>query len=268
MLMKLIKHEFRATGRIMVPLYIILLVSAVLANISTRTLMEMDNWFFSLLGGLLMASFPFAIIGVCVMSMVLMVQRFYKNLLGDEGYVMFTLPVSVHQHIWTKLIVSAVWFAANVLMICISGVLMIYEVGFVTEFLREMADFIQRITGYYALNGAALAAELLLLAFVGSCSMCLQFYAAMAAGYSFPTHKGVWSVLFFFGTQFAMQLLGGIMLNVLDMLDVFDKILALHLEEMAAIHGGMMLLILGTVLHGAIFYIITAFFLKKRLNLE
>ena len=38
-----------------------------------------------------------------------MVYRFYKNLMTDEGYLMFTLPVSRSQLIWSKLIVSMAW---------------------------------------------------------------------------------------------------------------------------------------------------------------
>ena len=38
MLRKLLKHEFRATARIMLPLYLVLLVTAVGANITTQGL--------------------------------------------------------------------------------------------------------------------------------------------------------------------------------------------------------------------------------------
>ena len=100
MLGKLMKHEFRATRRVMLPLYLILLVTAVAANFSTRMLFDSRHWALTTLGTLLVISFGVAVAGVCVMSVLLMVQRFYKNLLQDEGYLMFTLPVSVHQHIY------------------------------------------------------------------------------------------------------------------------------------------------------------------------
>ena len=35
-------------------------------------------------------------LGVMVFSTVLMIKRFHQNFLTDEGYLMFTLPVSVH----------------------------------------------------------------------------------------------------------------------------------------------------------------------------
>ena len=39
MLRKLLKHAFRATGRIMLPLYLILLATAIGAHFSTRGLL-------------------------------------------------------------------------------------------------------------------------------------------------------------------------------------------------------------------------------------
>ncbi len=58
------------------------------------------------MSGLILAAFGIAIVGVSVMSVVLMVNRFRSNLLSDEGYVMFSLPVSVHELVWSKIIVS------------------------------------------------------------------------------------------------------------------------------------------------------------------
>ena len=156
MLIKLMKHEFRATGRVMGPLYLVLLVTAIGANLSTRGLMEADNEFLNMLGGLLVVAFVFAIMGVCLMSLVLMVQRFYKNLLGDEGYVMFTLPASVHQQMWSKLIVSAVWFAATFLAVCAAVAIVAYEVGFAARVLHGLRQMFEALTAYYALNGTAL----------------------------------------------------------------------------------------------------------------
>ena len=108
MLRKLMKHEFRATGRVMGPLFGLLLIAAIAARFSVGVLLESSARFLNLLGGLFVTAFAIAIAGVCVMSLVLMINRFRTNLLGDEGYIMFPLPASVHQQIWSKLIVSAV----------------------------------------------------------------------------------------------------------------------------------------------------------------
>ena len=61
MLRKLLKHEFRATARIMLPLYLVLLVTAVGANITTQGLSNSSYQILRLLGALLAMAFGIAI---------------------------------------------------------------------------------------------------------------------------------------------------------------------------------------------------------------
>ena len=105
MLTKLLKHEFRATARIMGPLYLVLLAVALGFNFSAR-LMDSGNFVLNMLAALVVMAYVVAITAVFIVAFILMLQRFYKNLLGDEGYLMFTLPASVSQHITAKLVVA------------------------------------------------------------------------------------------------------------------------------------------------------------------
>ena len=118
MLSKLLRHEFRATGRILLPLYLLLFVTAGLFHVSMRLLEDERiayGWPVKVFSGISTTAFIVAIIGVSVLAGVLMVYRFYKNLMTDEGYLMFTLPVTTHQIITSKLIVTLVWTVATVI---------------------------------------------------------------------------------------------------------------------------------------------------------
>ena len=265
MLRKLMKHEFRATGRVMGPLFGLLLIAALAARFSVGVLLESDARFLNLLGGLFVTAFAIAIAGVCVMSLVLMINRFRTNLLGDEGYIMFTLPASVHQQIWSKLIVSAVWFIAAGLAVAAASFILVAQQGFWEEIRRGFAEIFRHLTAYYAFNGTAFLFELLALIFVGCCVLCLEFYAAMAIGHSFANHKVLYSVLSFLGLQFVMQLLsGGILVGTnYDIL-----VVALPSDGVLAMHSVMLTMIVSTAVFGAVYYVITTMFLKKRLNLE
>ena len=265
MLRKLMKHEFRATGRVMGPLFGLLLIAAIAARFSVGVLLESSARFLNLLGGLFTTAFVIAIVGVCVMSLVLMINRFRTNLLGDEGYIMFTLPASVHQQIWSKLIVSAVWFIATGLAVVAAGFILVAQQGFWLEIRRGFAEIFRHLTAYYAFNGTAFLFELLALIFVGCCVLCLEFYAAMAIGHSFAAHKVLYSVLSFLGLQFVMQLLsGGILVGTnYDIL-----VVALPSDGVLAMHSVMLTVIASTAVFGAVYYVITTMFLKKRLNLE
>ena len=271
MLRKLMKHEFRATGRIMLPLYLVLLATAVGANFSTRGLLETDSRLLDILGGLLVMAFVVAIIGVCIMSMVVMVQRFYKNLLQDEGYVMLTLPCSIHQQVWSKLIVSAVWFALSLVMICLASVLMAFDISAIQEVREVFEELLRLLTVKYAFNAVAFCVELLVLCFIGCCTLCLEFYAALAIGHSRPAHKMAWSVLFFFVLQFAMQMLCSVLIVVLDESPVYYFLMGLtdiHLGGAAALHAALWFMSICVAIYGAVFYFLTTYFLKRHLNLE
>ena len=265
MLRKLMKHEFRATGRVMGPLFGLLLIAAIAARFSVGVLLESSARFLNLLGGLFTTAFVIAIVGVCVMSLVLMINRFRTNLLGDEGYIMFTLPASVHKQIWSKLIVSAVWFIATGLAVVAAGFILVAQQGFWLEIRRGFAEIFRHLTAYYAFNGTAFLFELLALIFVGCCVLCLEFYAAMAIGHSFAAHKVLYSVLSFLGLQFVMQLLsGGILVGTnYDIL-----VVALPSDGVLTMHSVMLTMIVSTAVFGAVYYVITTMFLKKRLNLE
>lgn len=80
MLRKLLKHEFRATGRIMLPLFGILLLVSVGANFSSRGMLNSDSSLLRTLGTIFIMLFIVGIFAVGIISFVLMINRFYKNL--------------------------------------------------------------------------------------------------------------------------------------------------------------------------------------------
>ena len=269
MLTKLLKHEFRATARIMGPLYLVLLAVALGFNFSAR-LMDTSNVVLNILAALVILAYVAAIIGVFIVAFILMLQRFYKNLLGDEGYIMFTLPASVHQHVWSKLIVSAVWFILTGVVVVLSVLVLAFNVSFLTDLAEVFPKLFEQLNAYYAFNGTAFILEGLILLFAGCMTFSLQFYAALAVGHSFPNHKMALSVVFYFVFQFAMQILGAFLILALDEGPLYHLLMRLdfHIDGAAAVHFAMWILIVLTALYGAVFYFVTALTLKKRLNLE
>ena len=270
MLRKLLKHEFRATGRIMLPMYLILLVTAVGSNLAGRGMLDGRYHILNILGVLIVTAFGIAICGALLMSFVLMIQRFYKNLLQDEGYLMFTLPASVHQHIWSKLIVSSVWFIVTVLAIIAASLVVAYQGGFLRElldFLRYFLEGLRKLKVSEAFNGTVYLVEFAVLMFLSLAAFSLQFYAALAAGHSRANHKMLWSVAWFFGFQFALQFAGSLLMVYLNQIHFFGH-LNWDLTPTASIHVGLLMAIGCVIVYGAIFYAVTTFFLKKHLNLE
>jgi hypothetical protein len=241
------------------PLYLVLLALSICANFSIRLLDSSDARFLNILGGLIMVLFVLCITAVCIMTLVLMINRFRTNLLGDEGYVMFTLPVSVHEQVWSKIIVSVVWFIATGVAVCLAALIAAFRVAYVGQIVEAIREVMAHITAYYAINGVGFLLEFIVLCFVGIASSCLQCYASMAVGHSFANHKTLLSVVFFFVFQFALQFLG---------LSGAFSFEGFNFGGPQAIHAFMLILIGLSAAVGAVFYIITTQMLKKRLNLE
>ena len=111
MLGKLLKHEFRATARFMWVIYAAMLVLSLGSHFSIRYMDWPET--FSILRILAVAVtflWVMALIFGAVMTLVMMVQRFYKNYLTDEGYLMHTLPVKPWMLIVSKLTIGTIWF--------------------------------------------------------------------------------------------------------------------------------------------------------------
>lgn len=272
MLKKLLKHEFRATGRTMLPMYLIVLVASLGANLTTRGLFETDYPFMDAVGVVLIMAFTAAIIAVCVMAFVTMIERFYRNLLKDEGYLAMTLPVSVHQQVWSKLLVSIVWFAATALVVGLAFFIMVFNLEQLHTLLKGFVDLFheiwQHMSAYYALNGTAIFVELIILAFLALAAFCLRFYAAMAIGHSFANHKTALSVVFFFVIGAVLQFLAGLGAYVLQLTGLSDLELDLLHNGMAVTHLTFAALIISQLVLSGIFYFLTTYFLKNKLNLE
>ena len=102
MLSKLLKYEFKSTGRTFGLCYAGVVAAALLLRILgllsdsigfSDTLPRSVVLFTEFLTGLSGVAYAVMIVAVCVITFLLILQRFYKNLLSGEGYLMHTLPV-------------------------------------------------------------------------------------------------------------------------------------------------------------------------------
>ena len=213
MLSKLLKHEFRATGRTMLPVYAAVVVLAVLANFSIRVIDRSVHTLLTIFCGLIIAAFVIGIIAAGIMTVVMMIKRFYTNYLKDEGYLMHTLPVSVHELVWSKMIVSVVWFAATFVVIWLVILLTaLIQTG--TSLAQFFAGFpswaeIKAMMAEAGIRSGDLwviGLEMLLAVVVAGLYTCLHFYAAMSLGHMFAKDKILLSIVFFVGISFVLSL--------------------------------------------------------------
>ncbi len=273
MLGKLLKHEFRATGRTMLPMLGVLAALVLLANLSIRMLDSDVGTVLGILLGLIIFLAVVAVITAEIMPVVLMVQRFYRNLLGSEGYLMHTLPVNVHGLVWSKLIVSTVWLlGTNLVIFLLGGVSVIHLGGLsVGELLKGLPSSAE-ITAVLGQMGVTrgdidlILVELAVGVVLVQLAACLHFYAAMALGHMFTKHKGLMSVVFFLALSYLFSVitssLGVVQIRGMETLELETLKQTLQVVQ-AALGEGLGI----TVIEGVVFYIATVLGLKKGLNL-
>ena len=277
MLGKLMKHEFRATARIMLPVMGAMVALALLANLSIRGLAGnlSDIPMLRILFVLIIIFFGVAVVATAVMSLVIMVSRFYRNLLKDEGYLMFTLPVSVHELIWSKLIVSLVWFLGTGLLIFLVMTLMALNLSHTNlQMILEQFPSWSEIFGWLDEAGVrgqviTFLVQIVLGTLIGIFAVCLHFYGAMALGHMFSKDKVLLSIVFFVGISFAFNLMEmgygivGFGLSDLENMDMSGAREGLSFVSTVIWHGiGL------STLQAAVMYLATFLGLKKGLNLE
>ena len=280
MLGKLIKHEFRATGRLMAPLFgaLVLLALAVRANDLVFQHVESYSAFLNILNRLLIIAYVLALLGVMVFSTVLMIKRFHQNFLTDEGYLMFTLPTSVHSLLWSKLITAALFFIFTFLADALAVAIVVWRGGTARDLFESIVGLFRELNSFYMANGIALALEILALLLVSLLVTCLLFYAPMSIGYSFANHKGLLSVVFYFVIQAILQIFGVAVLSGVVSDTAFHRLLTDAMDNlgrtdtaaaaMQAAHGTMLLALFTELFLGAILYFLTYFMLRKHRNLQ
>lgn len=264
MLGKLLKYEVKATARTFVPFYL----AVILFGLINRFFMGLEiagsaQGIIRLFEGIFYGAYALTIIATMVLTLFIILQRFYKNLVGDEGYLMFTLPVKTSQNILAKLLVASMWIVVSVVVVLLSLGIMLAS----KEMLGQMGKAVEDIHSLMAQMGLnePLIGVLLIIAAVESVVVgVLILYASISIGQLFGGHKQLASFGAFFVLQIATQTVGVMVMG------------AAYVAAPAAFTNPSstffyLFIISQTVLQlllGVGCYIVTERILSRRLNLE
>ncbi|SDM52104.1 hypothetical protein [Acetanaerobacterium elongatum] len=267
MLGKLLKYEWKATSRVFLPFYGAILLFAIVnrfffmlnqGNTEKGGLLAIPS-------GLAMMVYVLAIAATFILTFVVMIQRYYKNLLGDEGYLMFTLPVTPQQNIVAKLLMSVAWEVISFLVVILSLFAMLAQADFFEKFN-------QLITAFYnwsvPFDKNVFIAWMVASVFVSLFSSILYIYASISIGQLFTRHKLIASFGAFIALNFVSQLVSSIIVAIIYVINPNG----INIDE-SQLTTGLMSLFFGSILllnilFGIGYYIISNVILNKKLNLE
>ena len=268
MFSKLLKHEFRATARILLPVYLLPVIAALLFTLFIRLAGSYESVALEIMSGLASTIYIITVFGAGIVTFVLMVYRFYKNYMTDEGYLMFTLPVTTDQLICSKLLAAFVWSLLSNAVVLLSLFIPAIGRGFWKDFTKTVADmleFLLRDFTYAEIVGHGI--RIIVLFALATVSGFLMVYAAISLGHSFADHKILLSVVFYIAFMIVLQIFfsfGG----TFGIIGLSESGILDGITFKGALNGLFITGLLTSLITGGIFYLVTHLMLRKRLNLQ
>lgn len=265
MLGKLMKYEWKATWKLLVPINLFVALMSILSYIMVQlSFFDSDSDLVIMTGTMIIVAYILSIAVVSIATMIYLIYRFYTSVYGDEGYLLHTLPVDKHHIIIAKVLVSVSWVIINTVLIYVS-IIMLFSTqrAFMDamadsfEFYVEMANRngIQVISGFEVLM--TLVASLFALI-----ARVLKITACVSLGQLAPNHKVLSAFGFYCGIYFVQNIFSvfyyiivfGVMAKAGDIRLIFDTSWEFNL--------------ISSLIYSVIFYILTWYVMEKKLNLD
>ena len=268
MLGKLLKYELKSTSRLMGVLYLaVLIVAAIVGFLARGTIWQatQGNAIAVVVSGLI---YTLLIMTLMIVTVVMILQRFYKNLLKGEGYLMHTLPVPTWMLVASKTISSLIWVLLSIITLIGSGNL--FALDWCSLPWGDFFKFFQESAGEIILT--------IVTAVIQIVRIILLVYTAMAIGAAAKRHKVFYSVLTFIVILIIIAIIGTLTnFNLIEMLNgsmaVDNAGIGVHADAgKGMVVAGYVKLLAGQcitdAIYSVIFFFVTTWFLKNKLNLE
>ena len=256
---KVFKYEMISAGRIILPLYSILLVMSLIIGLFV---MDKDLEVHSI--GLFGTAKTIMVILTFILYVVLFVvtisiieKRYKKSMLGDEAYLNMTLPVTVGEHLWGRYLADMVWGLAYGIISMLSGAFILIK-GW-NQIPKVFSELGKAMAEFKLANGYSIISCILAMCFAGvAIYMLICIFSYMCNSVTNLVEKKrtlisilIFAVSFILYTNLAHLFFG----NAFEGVDVFPL-------------SFVMLFAFYNICWSAVFSIITRVILNKSLNLE
>lgn len=253
MLGKLIKYDLKALAKILAPLWGVLLVMGLIFGISIRSNLDgIGNTMivFSLV--VIVA----VIVAIFVMNVIIVIQRFWNGLLQEEGYLMFTLPVTTRSLILSKVISALIISCGTALVISLLGVEIIaISPVKLMDTVTYFGNWVVKVhAGPWIGYGAVIAV-------VGLLSGIYHIYVAMVIGQLSNGNRFLFAFVAYAGLSIIVSLIGIPSMTNLDNMGS-------SLQNTFGFDSDLWIYLVENIVIIIIYHIVTEVILTKKLNLE
>lgn len=260
---RLMKYELRSTMKLFTPLWLAVLALAV---INRFTLFNPKRYFsqpVNILADIVILLYVFAIIGVFVVALIFVIQRFYQGLLKDEGYLTFTLPVRIDSILWGKTFSSLILLAGSML-VCLLSLLLMFMNG---DVWANLSDSWRQLVQVSEGRTVVLTVILLLIVLLASIiPAVLYLYLSMSIGHLSQKHRVGASVLAYVGIRIVLSLVSNLVMSPVRELAWDGNVW--NLSSVQTVWLLFAIAMAVVVVESAIFYFPARYILRRHLNLE
>ena len=200
---KVFKYEMISAGRIILPMYAVLLVlSLIIGVFALNNNLEVDQGegFVNAVKVIIMVLDSILSVVTFVIVLCIIERRFKKTMLGDEAYLNLTLPVSVGEHLWGRYLANIVWAVSYGITMLLSVLLIFIRVWNEITFEGFFGDIANILTDFYQTNGYSLPAVIIMLilnALVFFMMISVFSYMTESIIQIIGKHKTLFSILIF-----------------------------------------------------------------------
>ncbi|MGI6008208.1 MAG: hypothetical protein ACOX8E_12040 [Ruminococcus sp.] len=277
MLKKLFKYEWKASARVMLVLYGIVILFTLLS----RLLMEVSGIrsgdgslpIVETISALILMISVVLIGSSVIFTWIFIAYRFYKSVFTEQGYLTNTLPVTQQQIIIAKGLTGVIWQVINWLVVVAAFLIMAADGNDFVGFFKIFPEIFRMFT----IRDIALSVWLILFIIIASpFTMVLEMYMCIAVGNLLSGHKVLGAVGTYAGL-YVVQCIIGVIVMVCSGLQYLSVEYTGNTVEMQSRLQHQLLSTLNINLAAALIvslafiamgYLVTKHIMTKRLNLQ
>lgn len=271
MVKRLFKYEISAAMRSLLAMEVIVLGIALLTRIVQ--FFEVDSVAYGIVRTSAIVMLCVSIIVSIIMSVILSIKRFYTNIFSAEGYLTMTLPATPTQHIIVKLVVAVLSVVGAILVSLLAGA--VATMGEVFIEVCKAVGYISKVYfDSYGGHGIAYVFEVILMLLVSLSSSLLIYYACISVGQMASKKRVLFAFVAYFAYYSLTQILGTILLILVAIGPDWLKNLLYWFETfsmnhpIAVIHIVLWLVTVYFLVLSVVFFFISNYIIKNKLNLE
>ncbi|MBP5328657.1 MAG: hypothetical protein J6W46_02490 [Spirochaetaceae bacterium] len=261
---KLLKYELLCSSQVLLPIYGILLLVSVIAYFEQGISGSFNTGIMNNIESVLVLVYTGVFIAASVLTVMHLISRFKKTMFSDEAYLTMSLPVTVNNHLVSKLVSALLWGTLCITVASLSFFLLFVRYMDAAEFMDILFNVFPSIMEELEITSMPGFLFALFICYITALvEFVLWIYCIMSVGHLFKNHRRI------------AQVLAAVVIMVVsnNVTQVIFKHLISNLDRWngsveSAFYTLVGIFVLCNIVFSAVYFAVSSFILSRKLNLE